>query len=132
MSFTRPQPPSLTFTLSLLPERLRDGLGKKIQRGLTIARNEGIDVHQAVQPIQRMFCNAGDDHACIAVTHKSHVLQIFVCQEIGDVRNVRLEANRRCERVCVVFQSAQQWNPNRVYGLFGFLDVFFTNGSIQK
>ncbi len=111
MCFARWQTPSLTCIVSLSPERVRDGFGKKIERGLAIARNKGIDVHQTIQAMKRLFCDAGDDHACIAMAHKSHILQMFAGQESSDVINVRLEANGRCERASIVFQAAEQRNP---------------------
>ena len=88
LPFARPQPPSLSSILGLLSEQLRDCLGKKVQCGLTVVRNKSIDVHQMVQSMQRMFGNAGDDHACIAVPHKSHILKILPRQQTNDVLDV--------------------------------------------
>jgi hypothetical protein len=65
--------------------------------------NKGIDVRQAVQAMRGMFRNTRDDHACIAVTHKIHILKVLPRQQIDDVLDVSPQDNGGCKQIRIVF-----------------------------
>ena len=71
----------------------------QIEQRLAVARHEGVDIDQLLDPVARAVGDAGRDHAAIAVADQHDVAQVFIFDDVEDVLDMGFEIDRRIRQM---------------------------------
>ena len=68
-------------------------------------RNSGIEVHKAAHSLETAIGRARYDHAAIAVTDENCIVQVFIFDQAGDLRDMDIQAEGRRKKMCPIGEA---------------------------